>query len=163
MDKDSTYLKYLIDEEIYRIEESQQPDIGDPDPVQGPKPDKIQAFHNKTVILSEYIKEEGIPVPYKKFLSKILEAVGLDLESAVLIYAEDINSITLDQLDACKVIAFLSQVPANFSNLAAKEKYRISALHKNQFILCDPLETIHEDRILKRKLWDQLKILYGIE
>jgi hypothetical protein len=163
MDGDSTYLKYLIDEEIYFINESKQPEITDQNPVPDSEPDKIPTFHNKTVLFLEYTGEQGIPDSYQDFLSKILTAVGLDIKKTELIYSEDINSIKIDNLDSCKVITFLSRVPDNLSNLTNKEKYKIHALHKNQLILCDPLEAIYEKTALKRKLWDQLKILYGIQ
>lgn len=162
MDQDATYLKYLIDEEIYIINESKQPEIVEPDLNPDSEPDKIPTLHNITVIFLEYSEEQGMPDPYQDFLSKILASVGLDIKKTELIYSENINSIKIDNFDSCKVIAFLSKVPDNLSNLTNKDKYKIHALHKNQLILCDPLEAIYEDTALKRKLWDQLKILYGI-
>jgi hypothetical protein len=164
MSWDSSYLKYLIDEEIYFIGETRQEDIAEPESEKKPEIPQGQppVFHNKTLIFLEYPKKQGLPETSNDFLSKILKAVHLDIRKVELVFSEEKNVIYVNNLTGCKIIAFLSKIPDQFSGLENSERYIIHALHKNQLVLCDPLEAIQDDKDLKRKLWNQLKILYSI-
>jgi DNA polymerase III psi subunit len=163
MEKDLAYLKYLIDEEIYFIEESKQSEIIDPMSDQEAKKQNDPAFEDTTVIFIDYPGNRDMPDLYKDFLYKILKAVDLDPEKVAMVYSEDLHVITLDKILNCRIITFLVQIPDHFSSLANMEKYEIHTWHQNQVILCDSLESIHKDTTLKRQLWSQLKILYDIQ
>jgi len=163
MDNDSSFLKYLIDEEIYLINESGQNEITDPKPAKESESFKNVVFENTTVIFLDYHRKQGLPELYQDFLSKILKSVELDPEKVEMIYSEDLKNYTEDSFEECKVIAFLSKAPDNLSTLMESEKYKIKTTQSNTFFLCDSLEAINEDTTLKRKLWDQLKMLFNIQ
>jgi hypothetical protein len=96
-------------------------------------------------------------------LFKILKAVDLGSGDVELVYSEDNENFIEDDFVNCKLIAFFSQVPEKLYSIIESGKYKIKTNQSNTSFLSDSLETINEDTALKRKLWDQLKVLYGIQ
>jgi DNA polymerase III psi subunit len=160
MDKDISFLKYLIDEEIYILNEVYQNETNDSESLKETESDQNQLYENNTLIFLEYPEKNALPESYQNFLSKILGSVDLDPGRVEMIYSEELNNITADDFKNCTVIAFLSEVPDNLSVLFDSDAYVIRSFQKNKSLLCDPLEAINTDTALKRKLWEQLKVLY---
>ena len=61
MEEDSSYLKYLIDEEIYQINEAEQKKIIDSKAEQEIETDQNPVFKNITVLFIDYTRKQGLP------------------------------------------------------------------------------------------------------
>jgi len=159
---DASYLKYLIDEEIYIIKEVDRNKTIGSKPVKETETEQNPLYDNATVIFLEYPEKQSLPEVYQNFLSKILGSVELDPTKVKMIFSEDLKNIAEDDFENCKVIAFLSQDQDNLSSLFNSPRYKVKTLKKNKFLLCDSLDLINNETVLKRKLWEQLKMLFGV-
>jgi len=160
MENDTSFLKYLIDEEIYVINDadrkkSEGENLNSHD-------EQIQLYTNANVILLDFPEEESLSLQYQDFLSKILKSIGLNPSNVEKIFSEDLKNLSRHNFEDSTVIAFIKQIPDNLSDILDSERYSIKTSGNNKFILCDSLEVIDEDTTLKRYLWDQLKVLYQI-
>jgi hypothetical protein len=161
MEEDRSFLKFLIDEEIYVIPEDKPDNATREAPANWNKKDPNLKFEGKSVLLLEYPEDSPMPDDLSGFLAKILKAVHLDPDKVEKVFSDQLEVINTESFSGCIVIAFLSQVPANLSLLFSPVYYNINTSGKNNFLLCDPLEMISKDKILKKKLWEQLQVLYG--
>lgn len=210
MEENETFLKYLIDEEIYIVEDQATVTTGihqdsvtdnphgkekeqirdtrektaeskrsvdseedgsikdsmaeDNTTDEGSPGDKEQYinFKNTTILLLDYDDQTAIPPEHTDLLVKILQSVNLDEKSVEMVFREAFDQLDRKSFINCSVIAFLSNIPKPISTLFATEKYLINTLNENQFVACDTLNDLNLDRSLKRKLWEQLKIIYGM-
>jgi len=192
MEADEVYLKYLIDEEIYMIEDKNIPDPGDEinkaednilidtsdnkNTIKDVK-NEIKAaetgdvsfedipaneYRNTTVLLIDNDNLSLISPDHADFLTKIINSVNLSLESIEMVFKVEFDKLEADSFTNCHVIAFLPFIPKLLNPLFAEERYTINIVKGNQFLACDPLNILSEDKSLKRKLWEQLKLIYGI-
>ena len=165
MEDDNTYLQYLINEEIYIIQEEhnagQEPE-GKKSGVKIPREKPRLTFNNKTVLLLDYSSEGEMQVEIGELLTKILGSVGLSLPKVERVYRDKIQQLNSESFTGCNTLTFSDDVPVHLGNCFDSQKYVIKSHGTNQFLSCDMLETIRENRNLKKKLWDQLKKLYTV-
>jgi DNA polymerase III psi subunit len=103
-----------------------------------------------------------MPGEHKDLLAKILQSVDLDLDSVEMIFQDEFSNLGVKSFLNCPVIAFIPLIPKHISALFAAEKYMINIINGNQFVACDALNELNQNRSLKRNLWEQLKLIYGI-
>ncbi len=122
---------------------------------------RYKKYRDITVILLDYNDHASIPPGHKDFLGKILQSVNLNLESVEMVFRDEFDKLDVKGFTDCSVIAFLNRIPENMNALFAVEQYLIKIIDGNQFVACDSLNDLSTDRSLKRKLWEQLKMIYG--
>lgn len=192
MEEEEVFLKYLIDEDIYIIEDK---NIAGPDDEIGMvednhlmdtsdkkntiknvknetkateagdvsfEHDPAIEYRNTTVLLIDNENLSSMSPDHGDFLSKILNSVNLNLESIEMVFNVEFDKLKADSFTNCHVIAFLPFIPKHLNPLFTEERYAINIIRGNQFLACDPLNILSEDKSLKRKLWEQLKLIYGI-
>lgn len=192
MEADEVFLKYLIDEEIYMIEDKNIPDPGEEiskveDNVLIDTSDKKKTtkdvknetkavetgdvslvdnpaieYRNTTILLIDNDNLSLMSPGHVDFLAKILNSVNLSLESIEMVFKVEFDKLEADSFTNCHVIAFLPYIPKHLNPLFTEDRYTINIVRGNQFLTCDPLNVLSEDKTLKRKLWEQLKLFYGI-
>jgi len=162
MNNESIFLKYLIDEEIYLIDERKSENQTNPNGQEDDNYEVKELFKGTTILLLDYSDHAAIPETDKEFLHKVLISVHIDHKEVKNLYQEDAKGLSIENFDNCKIIAFLNQIPDNLSALFKSEKYVTDSYLNNRLVWCDPLDKTKDDNILKRKLWDQLKILFDI-
>ena len=223
MEENEVFLKYLIDEEIYIIDENtavdpedkpgsvddntitqsqrqqsrQIPDVKVKNKVAGgtdQKEDTIRAtdgdiasdegsssdikeftdtgstgeqkeskrYKNTTVLLLDYDDPTSMIPEHEDLLVKILQSVHLDADSVQMVFQGEISKLEVNSFINCTVIAFLQSIPRHIDALFVSEKYMINNINESQFVACDTLNDLSKNRSLKKKLWEQLKLIYRI-
>jgi len=162
MNDESIFLKYLIDEEIYLIDDKNNKKQSDPDSQEVDKHKRTEISKDRTILLLDYSNDREMPGSDKEFLQKILLSVNIDQKEVNNLYREDIKDFSIEDYANCKIIAFLDQIPDNLSALFNSERYVANTYLNHKVLWCDPLDKTKDEKILKRKLWDQLKILFEI-
>ena len=162
MNNESIFLKYLIDEEIYLIDERKSENQTNPNGQEDDNYEVKELFKGTTILLLDYSDHAAIPETDKEFLHKVLISVHVDDKKVKYLHQEDTIGLSIEDFDNCKIIAFLNQIPDNLSALFKSERYVTNTYLNNKLVWCDPLDKTKDDNILKRKLWDQLKILFDI-
>jgi DNA polymerase III psi subunit len=132
---DPKAIPYFFHENIYNIQEKKIKEE-----------DKLSSQKSVLIVLDTVEPENTL-------LEKILTAVSLNLEEVEIVSP---NSET-DPNQFQKVILFTT---GEWSMLKPHNKYQISELRHTQFLYADPLSIIGSDVALKKRLWDQLKILF---
>lgn len=170
MSESNNFLKFLLTDEVYVIDEQLEPS-----PITQKVVDKVDVKpETKEVILSpkqDNLKVESVSTPTSEilvlfsnadddhlhteessFLQKILSAVKMDINKVDLINVEKKDSNpTLYK----KVIAFTSQ-----HGLPANNKYQLSVSDQT-VLLADDLSAISSSVDLKKKLWAELQKMFG--
>jgi DNA polymerase III psi subunit len=118
-------------------------------------------YRDISVILLDYNDQTSMPPGHKDLLARILQSVNLNLESVEMVFRDEFDKLDVKGFTDCPVIAFLTRIPEHINSLFAVEKYMINIIDGNQFVACDSLNDLSNDRLLKRKLWEQLKLIYG--
>ena len=162
MNNESIFLKYLIDEEIYLIDERNGENQSDRYNQEDDNQEITGTFKDDTIMLLDYSDHTKIPETDKEFLHKVLVSVHIDRKDIKYLYQEDAKGLSVEDFDNCKIIAFLNQIPNNLSALFESERYVTNTYLNNKLVWCDPLDKTKDDNILKRKLWNQLKKLFDI-
>ena len=192
MEEEEVFLKYLIDEDIYIIEDKNitSPDdeiskVEDNDLIDTSnkknttknvknetkaaeagdvslEDDPAVEYRNTTVLLIDNDNLSSMSPDHGDFLSKILNSVNLNLESIEMVFKVEFDKLKADSFTNCHVIAFLPFIPKHLNSLFTEDRYAVNIVRGNQFLACDPLNILSEDKLLKRKLWEQLKLIYGI-
>ena len=122
----------------------------------------VKKYKDKTVLLLDYNDQASMPAGHMDLLAKILQSVNLNLESVEMVFRDEFEKLEVKGFSDCAVIAFLNRVPEQINALFAVEKYMINIINGNQSVACDTFNDLIKDRTLKRKLWEQLKLIYGI-
>jgi DNA polymerase III psi subunit len=121
----------------------------------------VKKYRDISVILLDYNDQTSMPPGHKDLLARILQSVNLNLESVEMVFRDEFDKLDVKGFTDCPVIAFLTRIPEHINSLFAVEKYMINIIDGNQFVACDSLNDLSNDRLLKRKLWEQLKLIYG--
>ncbi|WP_297334957.1 hypothetical protein [Algoriphagus sp.] len=126
-------------------------------------PDPIQVlgkFEKGILILHE---EETLNEEVMDLLVKILQAVGHSLNSVGMVSSKALTGQTLADfhaLNAHTVIKFgriqhpINSLPIN--------NYQIHTEEETEYLFADSLSQIAENKALKAKLWNNLKILFNL-
>ncbi len=119
-------------------------------------------YQNATVLLLDYEDQASMPPEHSDLLTKILQSVNLNTDSVEMVYRDEFDNLEVKDFTDCHLIAFLTLVPENISTLFSEKKYMIKITKGNQCIFSDTFNDLIKDRSLKRKLWEQLKLIYGL-
>jgi len=132
---DPKAIPYFFHEDIYYIKEKQIKEV-----------DKLSSKKTVLIVLDSIESENTL-------LEKILTAVALNIKDVEIVSP---NSET-DPNQYQKIVLFTT---GEWSMLKPSNKYQISELGNTQFLYADSLPMIGSDVTLKKKLWDQLKVLF---
>ncbi len=125
----------------------------DPIPIRG-------NFENGVLILHE---EEELADEVMEMMVKMIQAVNHSMNEVGMISSKNLEGRTLEEfidLNAHKVLKF-GRIKHPINALPAIE-YTIHTEEETEYLFADSLSVIAEDRDLKVKLWNSLKILFNI-
>ena len=158
MENNSSYLKFLINEDIYNIQEDVSSDM---DTNESPEPDKPH-FSNETYILIDIKEKDFTDESSNILLEKILNAIGLTSDLVKFIYPSDVSIIQNSEFENCTFISFYDLIPDFLPDNEVSEKYHLYSMDSNSWLLSDSLETLNSSRDKKILLWNNLKILFKL-
>lgn len=118
-------------------------------------------FSNGILILHE---EEVLTDEVMGMLVKMINAVGHSMSEIGLVSSISLEGRSMEDfqaLNAHKVLKF-GRVKHPINAVPAPE-YQIYTDEETEYLFADSLTTISEDNSLKRKLWDNLQILFNIK
>lgn len=162
MKEDTSFLPFLIDEEIYVVNDQGTGTPVTPDTnsdITGDAPDQYTG--STLVILDEKGKYLLSDMHYE-FLIRILKSVHLNPEEVRFLYGEEASGLLMEHLEDCKVIVFSRNPADTLWKTPDLKKYLVQSVESNELLLADPLVKIYEDKALKRQLWECLKDMYRI-
>jgi hypothetical protein len=117
-------------------------------------------FENGVLILHE---EEELAPEVMEMMVKMIQAVNHSMNEVGMISSKDLEGRSLEEfmdLNAHKVLKF-GRIKHPINALPALE-YSIHTEEETEYLFADSLSVIAEDRDLKVKLWNSLKILFNI-
>ena len=117
-------------------------------------------FENGVLILHE---EEELASEVMEMMVKMIQAVNHSMNEVGMISSKNLEGRSLEDftdLNAHKVLKF-GRIKHPINALPALE-YSIYTEEETEFLFADSLTVIAEDRDLKVKLWNSLKILFNI-
>ena len=151
MEKDYSFIKYLYDEDLYKI--------------LPPKKPETVTFRG-IVIFVEYPGIVSLPTKEKLLLNKILDAVQLKQVQVRIVNIHEIRNRlstgTNVKFENAKAVFFTGKLPAMIRIPDMAEMYNIHQSEGNEFVLADPLEIIDQDKSLKKELWEVLQKLFPV-
>lgn len=118
------------------------------------------------VVVVNQPEVQTLPPAEEAFLDKILQAVGLSLRQVELI---NIAPLLVHERDAREVVASQKTTHLLLFGVSAIElhldvllmPYQPKKLVESQLLWADPLAGIQNDQLLKRKLWESLKLFFS--
>ena len=123
---------------------------------------ETKRYKDTTVLLLDYDDRASMIPEHEDLLAKILESINLDQDSVEMVFRDEFSKLEVKSFISCSVIAFLQNIPGHIKALFLAEKYTINTIIENQYLACDTLNDLNQNISLKRKLWGQLKLIYGI-
>lgn len=117
-------------------------------------------FENGILILHE---EEELAPEVMEMMVKMIQAVNHSMNEVGMISSKNLEGRSLEEfmdLNAHKVLKF-GRIKHPINALPAIE-YAIHTEEETEYLFADSLSVIAEDRDLKVKLWNSLKILFNI-
>lgn len=117
-------------------------------------------FENGVLILHE---EEELADEVMEMMVKMIQAVNHSMNEVGMISSKNLEGRSLEEfidLNAHKVLKF-GRIKHPINALPAIE-YTIHTEEETEYLFADSLSVISEDRDLKVKLWNSLKILFNI-
>jgi len=117
-------------------------------------------FENGVLILHE---EEELANEVVEMMVKMIQAVNHSMNEVGMISSKNLEGRSLEEfmdLNAHKVLKF-GRIKHPINALPAIE-YAIHTEEETEYLFADSLSVIAEDRDLKVKLWNSLKILFNI-
>lgn len=126
-----------------------------------PEPIPVRGQFEKGILILH--EEDQLSEEIMELLSKILQAVGLSMNSVGLLSSEGLLGRSLEEfnaLNAHTVIKFgriqhpINSLPIN--------TYHVHTEEETEYLFADSLSQIAENKELKSKLWNNLKILFNL-
>lgn len=126
-----------------------------------PEPILVRGQFEKGILILH--EEDQLSEEIMELLSKILQAVGLSMNSVGLVSSEGLLGRSLEEfnaLNAHTVIKFgriqhpINSLPIN--------TYQVHTEEETEYLFADSLSQIAENKELKSKLWNNLKILFNL-
>ncbi|UZD23612.1 hypothetical protein [Algoriphagus halophytocola] len=183
----SQELQFIITEDLFLFKEDLKTDVSQPEKpvdtepqsnlVQEPKPElkvspvpdheekpaPIQvrgAFEKGILVLHE---EAELPEPVMEMLVKMIGAVGHSMKSVGMLSSEQVEGRSLEELYELNphIILKFGRIKHPVNAIPTTE-YHIHNEAGVEYLFADALSSIAEDKILKGKLWNTLKILFNI-
>lgn len=162
MSDKASFLKFLLTEDVYVIDEKTEKTSTDSETTtetiaNSPSVEGNQLLNKAPKPTSEFLilfdnsNEETMKASESEFLQKILSAVKIDLNAVDLI---NVNIVEPELSLYKKVISFTSQYP-----LEVTDKYKLVS-NDQMILLADGLTTIASSVDLKKKLWVELQGMF---
>lgn len=163
IEKNATFLKTFIREEIYLIDEGREmkspatPVSEAVAPAQDKQAEETQVLQEPVAGLVILLKNElsQIEVSQKALLEKIMSAVKTDLSATPVLtearYRNDPRVIGRYQ----KVLSFGVELPQ------APARYQLISKEDQQFLVSDSLAALEQAIALKGKLWAAMQKMFG--
>lgn len=110
------------------------------------------------------LDEPELSSDLQEFLFKILGAVECSLKDIALVLGKQLDGTSMDtihHLSPSKVIMF-GKVPHDVMHYR-EELYKIHVEDSIEFLFADELSSIQTNVAMKKSLWNQLQILFGIK
>ncbi|MCE7056191.1 hypothetical protein LZF95_16020 [Algoriphagus sp. AGSA1] len=126
-----------------------------------PEPIKVRGSFEKGILVLHEEIELGSEV--MDMLVKMINAVGHSMNEVGLLSSDELEGRSLAELydlNAHIVLKF-GRVKHQINALPASD-YQIYMEKETEYLFADALSTIAEDKVLKGKLWNTLKILFNI-
>ena len=121
---------------------------------------KLEGNADKGIFIC-FSKEE---IEHEAFLSKILSAIKLDLQTDVLILKETLDKgFSFSQIQAqkeIKITLIFGYSPKHLGIHANCQKYQPLTIHSCTFLFADKLAEIANDKKLKTLLWQALQSIF---
>jgi hypothetical protein len=157
----NNYLKYLITEELYLVNERQDPAPEKSGSSLGLPAEKLT---NKTIIFIQSETKDSLSDSDQFLLSRILQAVNEDPDECIVFDLRDPgphqNLLKNFHLNDCRILGFLKILPDQVGDVFAKQKYIIRSSGNFESLMADPLEMISRDHSRKKLLWEKLKDMF---
>ncbi len=179
MTKDHAFLSYFLEEAIYVVDSTEAPkqntsQIDDQEVDTNQKSDEANEIvanlppklkfkgGNKTELLVVVAEEneEFIAAAETAFLTKILQAISMDIDDIALVNIanQPVDSLHhFGHINYSLMICFSSSLPPF---LSSKERYILRSDSGKNILYCHSLQEIVLDRDKKVKLWEQLKLQF---
>ncbi|MDF2157830.1 hypothetical protein [Algoriphagus sp. CAU 1675] len=180
-------LQYILKEELFLVEEeisdlstkvSQNP--LDSSSVKEPNTEKYHTEKEEQIELT--VQKEPIPVrgSFKKgililheedslapavmeMLVKIINAVGHSMNEVGMLNSKELEGRSMEEFKAINAHVVLKFGTINHPiNALVSTPYESLTEEETEYLFADSLSTISEDQILKKKLWDSLRVLFNI-
>ncbi len=157
MENDNTFLPYFITEDIYvvskEVTESTSEYIAPPLKYKG-------ANKKEILVLIENKEEEYLNSEDELFLSKILQAVGIQLDDIALVNLKAVENFEqILEISHTTAIAFTPKY-AQLNSGISENLYEIQMQAAVKMLLAHPLHEISQEKEKKMKLWKQLQVLF---
>ncbi len=170
MENKNAFLPYFITEDIYVVSDEvveiiapieEVKEVAESAPEYIAPPIKYKGENRKGIlILVENNEGEYLSSEDEIFLSKILHAVGIQLDDIALVNVNTIEGISqFLEIKHTTVIAFTTKY-AEINEAISNELYQIKTQEKVQILLAHPLHEISQEKEKKIKLWKQLQDLF---
>ena len=170
MENKNSFLPYFITEDIYVVSEDVTEIIAPTEEVTvvaESTPEyiapsiKYKGENKKGILIlvenkeAEYLNSED-----EIFLSKILQAVGIQLDDIALVNLKAEHKLEqILKIEHTTAIAFTAKY-AQLNSEIAKDLYQIHTHENVKILLADPLHEISQEKEKKMKLWKQLQVLF---
>lgn len=162
---DGHYLPYLIDEELYVVEENFKQQVTE-------SKERLASTEddNSNVALPNLVKNLLLIVrfendsesiaSYKTFLSKLLAAAGYRLQN--------VDVVVMNKFKETKAKTIIENSNAKFVmafgvDLKNPDNFQIRQFSGKHIIISAPLEKLPSDRTKKTKLWGLMKEMFKLE
>ncbi|WP_192349645.1 hypothetical protein [Algoriphagus sp. Y33] len=180
-------LQHIITEELFFFEKDPKPDLAKQEtnspleqekpktlpktvPIDGVNPPTQELKPEPLIVRGKF--EKGILVLHEEpllrpevmeMLVNMVNAVGHSMNEVGLLSSEDLEGRSLSDLydlNAHIVLKF-GRLKHPINALPASD-YQIHTEGETEYLFADALSTIAEDKVLKGKLWNTLKVLFNI-
>ena len=177
MQKDYSFLRDLITEDIYYIKSSSQTPLARETAMAPAMEKKAKTDIDSKADIIDYrgenlkeilvLVEEG-DHPFlnqrdEAFLTKVLLAVDVSMNDIALVNIAGIDEARINDVGNLPhglQLCFMESVPGALSQPGLNPYENIT--HDGKKVLwCDPLQSIAADKALKIKLWQQLKLIFN--
>jgi hypothetical protein len=162
---DLNELQYIIPDELFLLNEDKREygsSVAEPQMLdQVADPIAIQGnFTNGILILHQ---EVDLPPKVMEMLVNMIQAVGHSMNEVGLVNSNAMEGRSLQELydlNAHKILKF-GRIKHPINALPARD-YHIHTERATEYLFADSLSVIAEDKVLKVKLWQNLKVLFNI-
>ncbi|MEM8894288.1 MAG: hypothetical protein AAGC88_06905 [Bacteroidota bacterium] len=179
MEENNTYLKYLINDQIYVVEEPknevekekeealleepvqmvEEPKTGETEAISTPEIAVPIVPSKKLLVVFDYPDSEPLPVHLKKLMLKIIEAVGIDVMSGVYINAS-FKSLPDQLLDFENILVFGQGIELPLDDYENGKVYGMQNSGSTRILVADTLRELDQQIPLKKQLWAELQKMF---
>jgi hypothetical protein len=162
---DGHYLPYLIDEELYVVEDNFKQQV-----TESKEHLASTEEDNSNVALPNLVKDLLLIVrfgqdsdsiaSYKTFLSKLLAAAGYRLQNVDLVVMNKFKDTKAKTIIENSQAKFVMAFGVDLKN---PDNFQVRQYAGKHIIISAPLETLPSDRAKKTKLWGLMKEMFKLE